>query len=656
MTWARRHQTSLLIVVSTGSGLLLIVGVLGLTFGDVPSQAAVITVGALMWAASWLAVTCVLLRSPVSGELLWLCWVGGALLVVCSGGGAGWVPRDLGNRLGFAAILAVLPLAWLSYPRGMPPRLRRICIPVLGIVGAALIAGPAAASFEIGVSVSLTVLVGSLWWRYERGPREDRAAVLWLCLGLGVAGLVTIPLSFRPTGPVAGSAWLLGVLSVPAGVVFGVHPPRGWDIKLLISRVSAYVAAALVVLAMFNGVVAGLTLRTRSSPTLGTLGLLAVATAVTFHPLRRLLDGVIDRLLFGDRLSPARAAARFGDQLSTTNDPLAALRALREVLSLPYAALEGLAGSVAVSGSVPTAGSYALPLRMGPVAVGNLVIGLRPGESGPGPKDRDVLSIVVPALTQVVHAQALADQLQASRRQVVSAVEDDRRRLRKELHDGVGPTLTGVAYTADAARNLIPTDPEQAKRLLTSLRKDTGDAILEVRRLVDGLRPPALDELGLIPALKQRGAHLYTSAGQKLDVRIHVTDQLPILSAATEVATYRIVMEALTNVARHAKATGAEVKISTGDTHLTIEIRDDGKADSPWRPGVGLVSMRERAEQVGGTFTATATPNGGTVTARLPLPPDGPHRRPPASVLFPTGSRDRANQTQDCRGARGPSM
>ncbi len=622
MTSARRQHTSVLIVVSTISGLLLIVGVLGVAFGDVPSTASVITVGALIWGASWLAVTCVLLRSPVSGGLLWLCWVGGAMLVVCSGGGAGWLPRGLGNRLGFTAILTVLPLAWLSYPRGMPPLLRRICIPVLGIVGATLIAGPAAASFEICVSVSMTVLVGSLWWRCERDPRQDRVAILWLCLGLGIAGLVTIPLSFQPLGPVAGSAWLLGVLSVPIGVVLGVHPPRGWDIKLLISRTAVYVMAVLVVLALFNGVVAGLTLRTRSLPTLETLGLLAVASAVTFHPLRRLLDGVIDRLLFGDRLSPARAAARFGDQLSTTNDPVAALRALREVLSLPYARLEGLAESVAVSGSMPTAGSYVLPLRIGPARVGNLVIGLRPGEGGPRPTDRDVLSIVVPALAQVVHAQALADQLQASRRQVVSAVEDDRRRLRHELHDGVGPTLTGVAYTADAARNLIPTDPEQAKQLLISLRNDTGDAILEVRRLVDGLRPPALDELGLVPALKQRSAHLYTSAGEKLDVQIQVVDQLPSLSAATEVATYRIVMEALTNVARHAETTRAEVKISTADTHLIIDIRDDGRVDAPWRPGVGLLSMRERAEHVGGTFTATATPHGGTVTARLPLPPD----------------------------------
>jgi signal transduction histidine kinase len=539
----------------------------------------------------------------------------------------------VGERAGLVAVVAVLPLAILCYPRDIPPLLRRTSLPLLvGFGTASLLWGATAALVQSGVLTAIVVVVFSMWWRYERGGVEHRNAILWVCLGLGVGILIAIPLAFADSGPVAVVAGLLGLLAVPGAVVLGMRPPEGVEIRALILRVAVYAAAMLLALAMFSGVVAALVWRSGTAPATGALGLIAVATAVAFHPVRRLLEAVIDRLLFGDRPTTARAAARFGNELSSSEDPATALRALREVLLLPYVCLEGDSGTVAVSGSWPAAGSYALPLRIGSTEVGRLVIGLRPAETGPAAKDRDVLSIVVPALAQVVHARALAAELKASRGRVVAAVENDRRRLRHELHDGVGPTLTGVAYAADAARNLVTTDPDEARLLLSSLRSDTKDAIAEIRRLVDGLRPPALDELGLIPALRQRCAHIYTAAGTRLDVQIRVVEGLPALSAAAEVAIYRIVMEALANVARHSGSRQAEVEITDADDAVTITISDHGGETSPWHPGVGLSSMRERAEQVGGTFAALPTDAGGRVKVRLPLP----------AVELPTGGEGAA--------------
>jgi signal transduction histidine kinase len=233
--------------------------------------------------------------------------------------------------------------------------------------------------------------------------------------------------------------------------------------------------------------------------------------------------------------------------------------------------------------------------------------------------DADVLRIVAPLLAQTLRAQALARDLQASRNAAITAIEEERRRLRRDLHDGLGPTLSGVAFATDAARNQLTGDPAAADALLEKLRADTSEAIAEVRRLVEGLRPPALDELGLLGAVRQHAATLHADGGAPLQITISAPEPLPELSAAAEVTAYRIVVEALTNVARHAAATTASVELSVNGDDLRLSVQDDGRSSSTWRPGVGMSSMRERAEQVGGTLSARSRADGGRVEARIPL-------------------------------------
>jgi two-component system NarL family sensor kinase len=231
-----------------------------------------------------------------------------------------------------------------------------------------------------------------------------------------------------------------------------------------------------------------------------------------------------------------------------------------------------------------------------------------------------VLSLVAAPLAVAIHATGLAAQLQASRGRIVAAREEERRRLRRDLHDDLGASLTGVAFAADAAANLVDRDGARARELLTSMRADIRGAIADVRRLVDDLRPPALDELGLVGALRRRAEQLsWRADGAAVQVRLDVPEVVPDLPAAIEVAAYRIANEALTNVIRHSRASVAVLRLTCGDT-LDIEVVDDGAPrNGAWRPGVGLHAMRERAAELGGRFEAGPSLTGGRVYISLPL-------------------------------------
>ncbi|MCE3250266.1 MAG: putative two-component system histidine kinase [Geminicoccaceae bacterium] len=236
-----------------------------------------------------------------------------------------------------------------------------------------------------------------------------------------------------------------------------------------------------------------------------------------------------------------------------------------------------------------------------------------------GDADARALGMLAAPVAAALHATLLTSELQASRERIVTTQEEERHRLRRELHDGLGPTLTGIAFGADAAANLIETDPQQASNLLTTLRRDTRVALADVRRIVDELRPRALDELGLVGALQQRAEQLgWRADGETVDVKIDVPAEMPPLPAAVEVATYRVATEALTNVVRHSKASKALVRVSVGN-QLEVSITDDGPPNGRWSPGVGLTAMRERVTELGGTFEAGPSPTGGQVVASFPL-------------------------------------
>jgi two-component system NarL family sensor kinase len=218
-----------------------------------------------------------------------------------------------------------------------------------------------------------------------------------------------------------------------------------------------------------------------------------------------------------------------------------------------------------------------------------------------------------------LEATVMATELRHSREHILAAQADERRRLRRQLHDGLGPALTGIAFTADAAANLIDSDRAQSVELLAALRRDSRAALADVRRIVDDLRPAALDELGLVGALRQRAEQLVWRAdGAAVRVRLDVPAEVPMLPPAVEVATYRIATEALTNIVRHSGATSALVRLEYGE-RLEVSVTDDGPVGRPWPLGVGLTAMRERAVELGGSFSAGPSTTGGRVCASFPL-------------------------------------
>ena len=232
--------------------------------------------------------------------------------------------------------------------------------------------------------------------------------------------------------------------------------------------------------------------------------------------------------------------------------------------------------------------------------VGTLLAEGPPGRAI-GARDRALLSDLAGHAGAAVYAAGLADDLQASRHRLVEAREEERRRLRRDLHDGLGPGLASVVLGLDLATGMLDIDPQAARTVLKELKAETVTSIEEIRRLVYELRPPALDDLGLVGALRQQADRI----GRRhptMSITVDAPSSLPTLPAATEVAAYRIVTEAITNAARHAEATTCDVGVSL-DGQLHLDVMDNAiGVTSPMRLGVGLSAMRERVAELGGTW------------------------------------------------------
>jgi signal transduction histidine kinase len=250
-----------------------------------------------------------------------------------------------------------------------------------------------------------------------------------------------------------------------------------------------------------------------------------------------------------------------------------------------------------------------------------------PGESF-GEADEGLLQQIAWQAGPVAQAVQLTRDLRQSRARLVTAREEERRRLRRDLHDGLGPVLASQGLKIAAVSHLLDADPERARKFLDELASQNEATVGEIRRLVYALRPPELDELGLAGALRDYAAGLNGSsaAARHLQVIIQLPgEKLPELPAAIEVAAYRIATEALTNVTRHSMAHHCTVAFTLEENGsgkiLQLRIVDDGIGLSKrLKAGVGLNSMRERAEEVGGTFTIESAPQTGTrVVVRFPL-------------------------------------
>jgi signal transduction histidine kinase len=471
----------------------------------------------------------------------------------------------------------------------------------------------------------------------------ERQKTKWFVFGVAVCVVslvvyITLPIILPALRDPGASSVLYNLVGKPLTVCalsliplsIGVAILRHglFDIDLIISRTLVYASLTASVVALYVVVVGGLgtLLQARDHP---IISLIAVGfVAVLFAPLRDRLQRGVNRLTYGERDEPYKVLSRLGQRLEGALAPDAALATIAETiaqaLKLPYVAIfaerDGEPVTAAEYGT-PVGDTVVLPLVHGTEPVGRLVLAPRtPGEAFT-PSDRRLLEDLARRAGVAVHAARLTADLRRSREQLVTAREEERRRLRRDLHDGLGPRLAGLTLKVGSARLLFPQDPAKADALLTELEEDMEAALADLRRLVYNLRPPTLDQLGLIGAIRD-AADRYESGPAKdgLRISIHAPDELPPLPAAVEVAAYRIVQEALTNVVRHAHAGYCVVRL-TIDDELELEISDDGVGlPMGHHPGVGLNSMRERAAELGGTCVVESAPSGGTrVLARLSL-------------------------------------
>ena len=303
--------------------------------------------------------------------------------------------------------------------------------------------------------------------------------------------------------------------------------------------------------------------------------------AVVFQPLRERLQRAVNRLMYGQRNDPYTALSLLGRRLEAAIPAGQVLPQVTETvaqaLRVPYAAIElrhGDTFEAAASHGRPSPIALQLPLVYQGDTIGRLVVAPRaPGEPFSA-ADIRLLEDLARGAGVAAFAVRLTSDLQRSREHLVVAREEERRRLRRDLHDGLGPTLAGIGLQIETVRGLVRDDPHSAEALLAKLKTETQAAIASIRTIAYNLRPPALDELGLVGALREEGAR-FTSNSRGLRISITAMDDLPALPAAVEVAAYRIALEAMTNAARHAGATSCVVRVVANDG-LDVDVRDDG--------------------------------------------------------------------------------
>ncbi len=481
----------------------------------------------------------------------------------------------------------------------------------LGIAGAEWLNfvtfGGALTLFFVGIPLGVI----SLGLRLRRAEGVERTRLQWLFLGaLALLLGIVVPLE---SGPMSDGGFSLGLVALPVAIGIAMLRHGLFDVELTLNRTVVYGLLTGFVVGLYALVVYGVQLLAPGS----RWGILLVAAAALVAAVARdRVQLVVDRTLFGHRHNAYAVVSQVGRGVAAASQPVEALQrlveGLRDALRLPYAAFSG--GQISVAAGTPVHGSRVVTVRALGEAVGELHVGLRvPHERWTSQQEAAVEEVASRAGT-LAYAAGLVTDVARSRGRIVAAREEERRRLRADLHDGVAPALAGTALQLESlARRLESTDPELARRAF-ELRDGLRAGVGELRAVVHGLRPPVLDQLGLAGALNQLVRGHDTPA---CTARVGALTDLP---PAVEVAAYAIAAEAFGNALRHGVASRVEVSAGQARGEITVVVCDNG-VGMPGRPvaGVGLRSIRDRAAEVGGRLDIGPTPGGGT-TVRAVLP------------------------------------
>jgi signal transduction histidine kinase len=554
-----------------------------------------------------------------------LCATVAALVLFPSGRAEGrW--RRLGIGALVVAIAVVWVVGWLG-PGALGEHFRSLDNP-FGVDAFdrldPLVPAGAAAVLAIAVGAAVAQVR-----RLGRARGDERQQLKWFLSGCAVACVAFVATWIwwgaggHVRGPIAAVVVGVGLTAVPIGLGTAILRYRLYEVDALLLRSLVAAAVAAVLVGAYAGILAVVGSVRGSGPGLGASLLAVVPVALLFAPARRAVQRRVERRLWGEPGDPYAAVADLGRRLADAPAPEDVLphvaEAVTRALRVPACEVELLEPdgprTAARYGPRPV-DPVVLPLTYAGSPVGRLIVDRHAPGADLSSADRRTLAGLAHQAAVAAHGALLARELEASRGRVALAREEERRRLRRDLHDGLGPALAGMALQLESAARIAGRDPSQAHALVGEVRGEVRAALADIRRLVDGLRPPALDELGLVGAIERRAESF-----APLRTEVRAPEPIAALPAAVEVAAYRIAVEALTNVARHANASRCTVSLSLNGG-LRIEVADDGDGlPELLRPNVGLMSMRERATELGGELTVGVAAGGGTrLLAHLPLP------------------------------------
>ncbi len=443
-------------------------------------------------------------------------------------------------------------------------------------------------------------------------------------------------LAYQPDAP---RVWLhlfsmpiimvITVLPLPIALTIAITEQKLWNIDLIFNRSLVYIILTAIILITYVFLVTMLNVVFGVSNNLVISLFTTVAVVLSFQMVRQTIQRGVNRVMFGQREEPHTVLMNLSQQLQTAVLPEDLLQmsteSIAKSLKLSYVAIVIQHGADETTQTIY--GANGMPTQSFPLvyqneSIGQLIIGQRSPTESLNSSDNTVLSGIAQQLGAVVFAVRLQSELQTAREKLVIAREEERRRLRRDLHDGLGPSLASLPLKVDAAIDLIEQDRQMSVKLLRDVKTQAQDLVADVRRVVHDLRPPTLDEFGLVEALRGTIAQFRTHPnGIRIDFE---ADELPNnISAAVESATYHITMEAITNVIKHAHAHQCwiHLQVLAYPSRLQMTIEDDGRGlPKLIVPNVGLHSMRERAEELGGTFSIQSRPKGGTsIIVSLPL-------------------------------------
>ncbi len=527
------------------------------------------------------------------------------------------------------------PMVWAGWGFVLAGTVSNVFIPeeIQGLPGVENPTGIASAQpvFSVMQTVALLCLViavvagvAGLVVRWHRSDGDERQQVKWFIAGIAP---VLVPIALHDAYPTAAGTFIALLLTlIPVTIGIAVLRHRLYDLDLVVNRVLVYTTLSAMTAAVYLAIVVGSERVVGAGHGPGVQIAATIVAAAAFQPLRLRVQRGVDRLFFGDRARPYDALTRLGRTLEHAPAPDAILggvvATVAGALRVPYAGIEFVltdSAVIAAEHGVPAGEPDRFPMIYQDETIGHLLVSRRGPAEQFSAADRRLLADLARQAGVAAHASRITSALQQARLALVTAREEERRRLRRDLHDGLGPALAGVTLGLHATQATIPRDPAKAAAMLSNIETQVEDAVRDIRRLVYGLRPPALDEYGLSRALQHYAAAI---EGENLiTITVRAPDEgLGDLPAAVEVAAYRIATEAMTNVARHARARSCAVTLCRNG-NLTVEITDDGQGIPIGTPaGVGLTAMRERAAELGGHISITSDGIGTRVRAQLPTP------------------------------------